>query len=246
MVHRSADPEHVAYQTVRSAFEYSGQKCSACSRLYVPQTMWPAVRDLMVKELSKLKIGQPDEWDTFASAVIDRSSYSKITSYIDHASKDPSCKIIYGGTYSDAEGFFVQPTIIETTDPRSRTMEEEIFGPVLTVYVYNDAEYEKTMQLVSSTSPYALTGSIFARDRWAIERAHEELHDASGNFYINDKSTGAVVGQQPFGGSRASGTNDKAGFVMNLMRWVSPRTIKENFRPITAVTYPSMLPDKQQ
>ncbi|KAF0852861.1 mitochondrial 1-pyrroline-5-carboxylate dehydrogenase [Andalucia godoyi] len=242
--HPSADPVHVALQTVRSAFEYSGQKCSACSRLYVPRSIWPAVKQRMLSELAKFKVGQPDDFTSYASAVIDAKSFAKIKSYVEHVRSDKSCTFLHSGKMDDSVGYFVEPQFVETTNPLARTMCEEIFGPFLTAYVYEDSEYEKTMKLAAESSIYSLTGSFFSRDRQSIHHAHDVLLEACGNFYVNDKSTGAVVGQQPFGGARGSGTNDKAGFVFNLIRWTSPRTIKENFRPISAVEYPSIDPVK--
>jgi 1-pyrroline-5-carboxylate dehydrogenase len=241
MVHPSADVDQVVYQTIRGAFEYSGQKCSATSRMYVPESLWPEVEKKMKAAVAGLKVGQSDDFTVFTSAVIDKNSFDKIRGYIEYARADTAnCRIIAGGTYSDEKGYFVQPTIIHSLNPKSKTMTEEIFGPVLTVYVYPDEEYEHTLALVNDTGPYSLTGSIFSRDRYAIDLAHKILRDASGNFYVNDKSTGAVVGQQPFGGARASGTNDKAGFGQNLLRWTSARTVKETFVPIPGVGYPHM------
>lgn len=240
-VHPSATVDQTVFHTVRSAFEYSGQKCSACSRAYVPESMWPEFEKKLRSVLATVKVGQSDDFSVFMSAVIDRSSFDKIRGFIEHVRADSAnCSIVAGGGCSNEKGYFVEPTVVRSLNPKSRTMVEEIFGPVLTVYVYPDAEYEETLRLAADTSPYALTGSIFATDRYAVETAHALLRDAAGNFYVNDKSTGAVVGQQPFGGSRGSGTNDKAGFGQNLQRWVSTRTIKESFLPVGGIGYPSM------
>eukprot|EP01113_Clastostelium_recurvatum_P046341 TRINITY_DN810_c0_g1_i2.p1 TRINITY_DN810_c0_g1~~TRINITY_DN810_c0_g1_i2.p1 ORF type:complete len:585 (+),score=185.22 TRINITY_DN810_c0_g1_i2:103-1755(+) len=244
-VHPSADPEQVAFQTIRAAFEYQGQKCSACSRMYVPSSLWPTIRDIMLGAIKEMKRGQSDDFSVFFTAVIDQASFKNIKGYLDHAkSHADQAEIIVGGGCDDSVGWNVEPTIIVAKDPKFRTMEEEIFGPVLTVYVYEDAKYEETLHLCDETSPYSLTGSIFSRDRYAIQTAHRILRNASGNFYINDKCTGAVVGQQPFGGARMSGTNDKAGSLLNLLRWVSARTIKENFVPLTTWKYPYMDDEK--
>lgn len=240
LIHNSADLESAVFNTVRSAFEYQGQKCSACSRLYVPKSIWPQFRSLLLETIKTLKVGQPDDFKSFMTGVIDRSAYRDHVDYIEKARASPDCEIIAGGTYSDEVGYFVQPTVILTTNPKYSTMEKEIFGPVLTVYVYNDNEWSETLKLVDSTSPYALTGSIFARDRLALVEAEEALKHSAGNLYLNDKSTGAIVGEQPFGGARASGTNDKAGSHLNLLRWISAQTIKENSVPLTGVGYPHM------
>lgn len=246
LVHPSADVQHVVNNTVRAAFEYQGQKCSACSRMYVPRSLWngpAAMKDKMVETVRKLKMGQPDDFSTFMTAVIDKAAFGDHSRYIANAKRSSDCKIIVGGNVSDEVGYFVEPTIIETTDPHYTTMEEEIFGPVLTVFVYDDSKatfWSDTLALVDSTSPYALTGAIFVRDRNALLQASNALRDACGNFYINDKCTGAVVGEQPFGGARASGTNDKAGSHLNLLRWISPRTIKENTAPLATWDYPHM------
>jgi 1-pyrroline-5-carboxylate dehydrogenase len=237
MVHHSAKAAQVATALSRGAFEYQGQKCSAASRAYIPDNLWPEVKALLVKDLKSFKMGGPEDFRNFINAVIDEVAFEKITAYIDHAKKDPTCEVIAGGKYDKSVGYFIEPTVILTTDPQYRSMQEEIFGPVLTIYVYPADQYEETLDLVDSTSPYALTGAIFAQDRWAIETGFHKLANAAGNFYINDKPTGAVVGQQPFGGARASGTNDKSGSYLNLLRWVSPRTIKENFIPPTDYRY---------
>jgi 1-pyrroline-5-carboxylate dehydrogenase len=239
-VHESADVDVLATALVRGAFEYQGQKCSAASRAYVPDTLWPRVKERMLDEIATIRVGDVCDFRNFMNAVIDRDAFSSITGYIEFAVNDPNLKILCGGTFDDSEGYFIQPTVVETRDPRSKLMSEEIFGPVLTVYVYPAAKFHETMELCDTTSPYALTGAIFAQDRFAIVEATRVLRNAAGNFYINDKPTGAVVGQQPFGGSRASGTNDKAGTWINLERWVSPRTIKETYVPPTDYRYPFM------
>ena len=240
MVHKSADPLYVATALSRGAFEYQGQKCSAASRAYIPEGMWPAVKERLVDDISSFKMGGPEDFGNFINAVIDERAFNKITGYIDRAKEHPDTEIIAGGDYDSSKGWFIKPTVILSNDPLYESMQEEIFGPVLTIYLYDDDKYEETLKLVDSTSPYALTGAIFANDRFAIELALEKLVNAAGNFYINDKPTGAVVGQQPFGGARASGTNDKSGSYLNLLRWVSPRTIKENFDPPTDYRYPSL------
>jgi len=237
MAHKSADPKELATALVRGAFEYQGQKCSAASRAYVPKSLWNRVQKYMLADLKSMTMGSPEDFRNFINAVIDKKSYDKITKYIKQAKKDKKVEIIAGGEFNKSKGYFIEPTIIVAQDPKYRTMCEEIFGPVLTVHVYADKDYEKTLDLVDSTSPYALTGAVFAKERTAINIANEKLKNASGNYYINDKPTGAVVGQQPFGGARASGTNDKAGSILNLFRWVSPRTIKENFDPPTDYRY---------
>jgi 1-pyrroline-5-carboxylate dehydrogenase len=239
-VHASASPIEVATALVRGAFEYQGQKCSAASRAYIPASMWDDVKTLLIKQIGELKMGTPDDFRNFVNAVIDRSAYTDITGYIDYAKESKDCEIITGGKYDDSKGLFIDPTVVVTTDPHFKLMEEEIFGPVLTIFVYQDDDYEKTLHLCDQTSPYALTGAIFARDRQAVALAGKILRNAAGNFYINDKPTGAVVGQQPFGGSRASGTNDKAGSLLNMIRWTSPRTIKEALVPPTDYRYPFM------
>lgn len=238
MVHASADAAEVATALSRGAFEFQGQKCSAASRAYIPQSLWPEVKRILVDQVSSFKMGSPDDTSNFINAVIDLKAFDKIASYIDHIKEANDAEIIVGGNYDKSVGYFIEPTVAVTTNPKFRTMCEEIFGPVLTIYVYADADYEATMQLLDETSEYALTGSIIARDRYAINTAVKALENAAGNFYINDKPTGAVVGQQPFGGARGSGTNDKAGASMNLLRWVSARTIKETFVPPTDYRYP--------
>lgn len=238
--HASADPDELAVGLIRGAFEYQGQKCSAASRAYIPKSLWPAVKVRLEDMVASIKIGNPEDFTNFMGAVIDAAAFKKITGAIEEARRSPEVEIIAGGGHDDTTGWFIEPTILLTTNPKYRTMEEELFGPVLTITVYPDREYEQTLKLCDETSPYALTGAIFARDRKAITRAMDTLENAAGNFYINDKPTGAVVGQQPFGGARASGTNDKAGSMLNLQRWVSPRSIKENFVPPKEFRYPFM------
>jgi 1-pyrroline-5-carboxylate dehydrogenase len=238
MVHKSADSKTVATALVRGAFEYQGQKCSAASRAYIPSNLWEDVKKYLVEDLASIKMGVTEDFTNFVNAVIDEKAFTTISSYIEKAKANPLNTIIAGGNYDKSKGYFIEPTIIETKDPISVTMCEEIFGPVLTIYVYHEENFEDTLRLVDQTSPYALTGSIISNDRYAIELATKKLSNAAGNFYINDKPTGAVVGQQPFGGARASGTNDKAGAKMNLMRWVSARTIKETFVSPTDYRYP--------
>ncbi len=240
MVHQSADPKTVSTALLRGAFEFQGQKCSAASRAYIPKSLWARVEKYLKADIESIDTGSPEDFRNFFTAVIDEKSYDKITKYIKNAKKAKSVKVIAGGEFSKKEGYFIQPTVLLTKDPNYVTMEEEIFGPVLTIYVYDDKKYEQTLDLLDSTSPYALTGAIFAQDKDAVALAYKKLEHAAGNFYINDKPTGAVVGQQPFGGARKSGTNDKAGSVWNLLRWVSPRTIKENFNPPTDYRYPFM------
>lgn len=238
MAHASADAKALATALARGAFEYQGQKCSAASRAYVPASLWLQVQEYLVADLKSMKIGGTEDFSNFINAVIDERSFDKIMSYIERAKADADVTVIAGGNGDKSTGYFVEPTVLVTKNPKSLTMCEEIFGPVLTIFVYEDAQYEKTLELVNSTSPYALTGAIFAQDRYALELATRKLVDAAGNFYINDKPTGAVVGQQPFGGGRASGTNDKAGSKLNLLRWVNARTIKETFVPPVDYRYP--------
>jgi len=238
MVHKSADPKQVATALTRGAFEYQGQKCSAASRAYIPASLWDDIFKYLKADIESIKMGTVEDFSNFFNAVIDESAFDNISWYIDEAKKDSEAEILIGGNYDKSEGYFIEPTVIKVTDPHYRTMEEEIFGPVLSVYIYDDDKYLETLRLLDSTSPYGLTGSIFARDRNAIQLAVKELRHAAGNFYINDKPTGAVVGQQPFGGARGSGTNDKAGSPLNLYRWVSARTIKENFLTPTDYRYP--------
>ncbi|SFB94167.1 1-pyrroline-5-carboxylate dehydrogenase [Flexibacter flexilis DSM 6793] len=238
LAHHSADAKALATALVRGAFEYQGQKCSAASRAYVPDNLWPEVKEYMLADLATIKMGGVEDFSNFVNAVINEKSFDKIVSYIENARQNPQVEVVAGGKYDKSKGYFVEPTVLLSKDPRSTTMCEEIFGPVLTIHVYPQNEFEQALTLVDTTSPYALTGSIFSQDRYAVEQATTALRHSSGNFYINDKPTGAVVGQQPFGGSRASGTNDKAGSVLNLLRWVSPRAIKETFNPPTDYRYP--------
>jgi 1-pyrroline-5-carboxylate dehydrogenase len=236
--HASADVDALVAAIVRGGFEFQGQKCSAPSRVYVPDNLWPQVKEKLLDEIATIKVGDPSDFTNYVNAVIDAGAFKTISEYIDFAKNDSSHEILCGGTYDDSAGYFIQPTVVQSSDPRSKLMSEEIFGPVVTVYVYPAKEYSKSLDLCNTTSPYALTGGIFAQDRFAIQEAVKTLRNASGNFYINDKPTGAVVGQQPFGGSRASGTNDKAGSLLNLARWVSPRAIKETFLPPKDYRYP--------
>ncbi|MBW1617378.1 MULTISPECIES: L-glutamate gamma-semialdehyde dehydrogenase [Empedobacter] len=238
MVHKSACPTEVAVGLVRGAFEYQGQKCSAASRAYIPSNLWNEVEKQMKEMLATVRLGSPEDFSNFMTAVIDKNSFEKSKAYIDRAQASSEAEVVIGGTYDDSVGYFVQPTVIKATNPKYESMVEEIFGPVLSVYVYDENEFEATLKLVDETSAYALTGSIFAKDRAAVELAAKALKNACGNFYINDKPTGAVVGQQPFGGARASGTNDKAGSAMNLLRWTSVQTIKETFVPAKDYKYP--------
>ena len=238
VAHSSADVPSLVTAIVRGGFEYQGQKCSAASRVYVPKSLWPRVRDELVATIGTIKMGDVRDFSNFMGAVIDRPAFDRIKGYLDVAKSTGN--VLAGGTADDREGFFVSPTLVEVSDPKHRLMQEEIFGPVVTTYVYDDAKYNEILDTIDQTSPYALTGAVFARDRSAVLEAHNRLRQAAGNFYINDKPTGAVVGQQPFGGARASGTNDKAGALWNLIRWASPRTIKETFVPPTNYRYPFM------
>jgi 1-pyrroline-5-carboxylate dehydrogenase len=238
MVHKSANPKEVSTALSRGAFEYQGQKCSAASRAYIPSNIWDDVKKYLVEDLASFKMGGTEDFGNFVNAVIDEKAFTSITSYIEKARTNPMNEIIAGGKYDKSKGYFVEPTVIVTKDPSSLTMCEEIFGPVLTIYIYHSENFEQTLELVDQTSPYALTGSIISKDRYAVELATKKLSNAAGNFYINDKPTGAVVGQQPFGGARGSGTNDKAGAKVNLLRWASMRTIKETFVPPTDYRYP--------
>ena len=238
VAHSSADPKALAVGLLRGAFEFQGQKCSAASRAYIPKSLWESTWEYFSKDLSELKMGGVEDFSNFITAVIDEKAFDKIASYIELAKNSDTAEVIAGGVCDKSKGYFIQPTVILTEDPKFTTMTEEIFGPVLTIYLYEDDQFEETLHLVDTTSPYALTGAIFSQDRYAIELATKKLTNAAGNFYINDKPTGAVVGQQPFGGGRASGTNDKAGSSLNLLRWVSPRTIKENFVSPTDYKYP--------
>ena len=238
LVHGSADVEASSTAILRGAFEYQGQKCSAASRVYIAASVWPAIKELLQRDLASLKMGPTEDFGNFVNAVIDEKSFDKLTGFIDRAKNDKDLEIISGGNYDKSKGYFIEPTVLLSKDPKYVTMCEELFGPVLTVYVYEDKDFEKTLEIVNSTSIYALTGAVLAQDRYALATATHALRNAAGNFYINDKCTGAVVGQQPFGGARGSGTNDKAGSMINLLRWVSPRTIKETFDPPKDYRYP--------
>lgn len=237
IAHKSAHPKQVATALSRGAFEYQGQKCSAASRAYIPSNLWEDVKKYLLEDLESMKMGGVEDFSNFINAVIDEKSFDKITGYINRAKEAPDVEIIAGGNYDKSIGYFIEPTVLVVQDPMYPTMKEEIFGPVLTVYVYHENHFDTALELVDQTSPYALTGAVFSQDRYAIELASQKLKNAAGNFYINDKPTGAVVGQQPFGGARASGTNDKAGSMINLLRWVSPRTIKETFVSPTDYRY---------
>jgi 1-pyrroline-5-carboxylate dehydrogenase len=238
--HPSADIDAMVAATIRGAFEYQGQKCSAASRMYIPKSIWGKFKEKFVAEVKQIKMGDPEDFTNFMSAVIDKGAFKNITGYIDYARNSSEAEFLTGGNYDDSKGWFIEPTTIVTTNPMFKTMQEEIFGPVLTVYVYDDNKLDETLELCDKGSMYALTGAIFAQDRQAIVKLSNALRNTAGNFYINDKPTGAVVGQQPFGGGRASGTNDKAGSAMNLMRWMTARTIKETFVPPTDWRYPFM------
>ena len=238
MAHPSANVKQVATGIARGAFEFQGQKCSAASRAYIPQSLWPAVKQQLITDVKSMKMGSPEDFGNFITAVIHEGSFNKLVSYIEQAKKDTDAEIIVGGNYDKSVGYFIEPTIIVTTNPKYTTMETELFGPIVTIYVYEDADWENTLELVDQTSEYALTGAVFSKDRFAIEQATIALQNAAGNFYVNDKPTGAVVGMQPFGGARASGTNDKAGSALNLLRWASPRTIKETFVTPENYRYP--------
>jgi 1-pyrroline-5-carboxylate dehydrogenase len=240
MIHPSAIPDQVVTAIVRGAFEFQGQKCSALSRVYMPSNLWPEIKEKLVKELSTVKVGDVEDFTNFVNAVIDEASFNKLKGAIDQAKKDSDASILSGGNCDNSKGYFIEPTVIVTTNPHYITMEEELFGPVVTIYVYDENKFEETLDILDKTSIYALTGCVFSTDRYAIDLATKKLVNAAGNFYINDKPTGAVVGQQPFGGARGSGTNDKAGSVQNLYRWVSPRVIKENFQTPVAYQYPFM------
>lgn len=238
MVHDSARPSQVGTAIVRGGFEFQGQKCSAASRVYISKSFWPTIKEEIKCDLELMKMGAPDDFGNFFNAVIDEKAFNNIAGYIDRAKASGDCEIIFGGNYDKSVGYFIEPTVILTTNPHYETMEEEIFGPVVTIYLYEDGTYEQTLDLVNNTSIYGLTGAVFSQNREAIDLALRKLKHAAGNFYINDKPTGAVVGQQPFGGGRSSGTNDKAGSSINLLRWVSPRTVKENFLPDNSFKYP--------
>jgi 1-pyrroline-5-carboxylate dehydrogenase len=238
--HASADFDGLATALVRGAFEYQGQKCSAASRAYVPESIWKQVQQRLLAQVAQIRMGDPEDFTNFMSAVIDKAAFDSIKSYIEFAKKSSEAAIIAGGGCDDSVGYFIQPTVVVTTNPKFKLLQEEIFGPVLTIFIYKDAELDKALELCDTGSPYALTGAVFATDRDVIIKIQDRLRDAAGNFYINDKPTGAVVGQQPFGGARASGTNDKAGSLWNLIRWTSPRAIKETFVPPTRFAYPFM------
>ena len=240
IAHKSSDPLAVSTAILRGGFEFQGQKCSAPSRIYLPNNLWEEIKENLIKDISSLKMGNPEDFRNFVNAVIDEKAFDNISSYIDFANNDNEHELIIGGNYDKSKGYFIEPTIFLSTNPKSKLMCEEIFGPVVTIYIYDNNKYEETLNLVNNTSPYALTGAVFAKDKNAIELAKTKLEHSAGNFYINDKPTGAVVGQQPFGGGRASGTNDKAGSYLNLIRWVSPRTIKELFESPTNYRYPFM------
>ncbi len=240
VAHPSADVAALAVAMVRGAYEYQGQKCSAASRCYVPKSLWPELRERLEAMIGDIRMGDPADFTNFMAAVIDQKAYTKITGYIDTAKADPSVEVVAGGGFSDEVGYYIEPTLLRVDDPTAVVMCEEIFGPVLSVYVYPDESWSETLSLVDTTSPYALTGAVFSQDRAAVREAHRVLRYAAGNFYINDKPTGAVVGQQPFGGARASGTDDKAGSPLNLLRWVAPQTIKETFAPPHDYRYPHM------
>lgn len=242
IAHPSADPIAVSVALARGAFEYQGQKCSAASRAYIPASLWPTVKEKLVADVKSFKMGTVERFDNFINAVIDEVSFDKLAKYIDQAKADGQ-EIIVGGNYDKSKGYFIEPTVIVTKDPKYTTMCEELFGPVLTLYIYEDDKWEETLELVDSTSPYALTGAVFSQDRYALEVANRKLKHAAGNYYINDKPTGAVVGQQPFGGARGSGTNDKAGSIINLYRWVSARTMKETLSPPHDYRYPFLAED---
>ena len=238
VAHPSANVKQVVTGIVRGAFEFQGQKCSAASRAYIPQSLWPAVQEQLISDLKSMKMGSPEDFGNFITAVIHEGSFDKLVSYIERAKTDSEVQIVAGGGYDKSVGYFIEPTVLVTTNPKYVTMETELFGPVVTIYVYEDAQWVETLQLVDQTSEYALTGAVFSQDRYAIAQATEALKNCAGNFYINDKPTGAVVGMQPFGGARASGTNDKAGSALNLLRWASPRTIKETFVTPEDYRYP--------
>ncbi|MFH4964933.1 L-glutamate gamma-semialdehyde dehydrogenase [Gaetbulibacter sp. M235] len=236
--HPTSNAQEVATAISRGAFEYQGQKCSAASRAYLPKSLWEDIKAAVIKDIKSFKMGSPEDPSNFINAVIDKKAFTKLSGYLDQAKKDKDADIIVGGGYDDSKGYFIEPTVIVTTNPHYTTMCTELFGPIITIFIYEDSEWESILDVLDNTSEYALTGAIFSGDRYAIETATKKLENAAGNFYINDKPTGAVVGQQPFGGARASGTNDKAGSVWNLLRWVSNRTIKETFVPPTDYRYP--------
>jgi 1-pyrroline-5-carboxylate dehydrogenase len=243
VAHPSADAAAVATAIVRGSFEYQGQKCSAASRVFAPSNLWPQIKEQLVEEIRSIKMGDIADFENFMGAVIDANSFKTQKEAIEEAKASAKANVLAGGGYDDSEGYFVEPTVIETEDPGFRTMKDELFGPVVTTFVYPEKKYDETLELIDKGAPYGLTGAVFARERDAVELAEEKLKYAAGNFYVNDKPTGAIVGQQPFGGARASGTNDKAGSMWNLIRWVSPRSIKETFVPPTDYRYPFMAPD---
>jgi len=240
VAHPSADPQAFATAIVRGGYEFQGQKCSAASRIYVPESLWPEVRERTVGMMEKIRMGDPTDFRNFMGAVIDRKAFDKISGYIEHAKEADNVEIVAGGGFDDSKGYFIEPTLVQAKDSAYRLMCEEVFGPVVSLYVYKDSEWAETLKIIDRTTPYALTGAVFANDRAALVEADRALRFAAGNYYINDKPTGAVVGQQPFGGARASGTNDKAGSILNMMRWISPRAIKETFAPARAFEYPFM------
>lgn len=240
IAHPTSNPKQVATAISRGAFEYQGQKCSAASRVYLPKSLWPEIKDYVIEDVKSIKMGSPEDLSNFIAAVIHEKSFDKLSSYIEKVKKDDDAEIVVGGNCDKSKGYFVEPTVVLAKDPHYTTMEEELFGPVVTIYVYEDEKWEETLHILDNTSDYALTGAVFSGDRYEAAKATDILQNAAGNFYINDKPTGAVVGQQPFGGARGSGTNDKAGSKLNLMRWISPRLIKETFVPATDYTYPHM------
>ena len=240
LAHASAEPQALATALTRGAFEYQGQKCSAASRAYVPDSLWPGLKGILLDQISRIKVGQVTDFTVFMGALIDRAAFERVKGYIDLARTSPDHELVSGGGGDGEQGYFIRPTLVRALEPKTRLMSEEIFGPVLTVFVYPEKRFQETLELCESTSPYGLTGAVFATDRAAVSLAAEKLRYAAGNFYINDKPTGAVVGQQPFGGARASGTNDKAGSILNLLRWASPRSIKETFNPPLDFAYPFM------
>ncbi|MDR6301279.1 L-glutamate gamma-semialdehyde dehydrogenase [Mesonia maritima] len=240
IAHPTSIPKQVSTAISRGAFEYQGQKCSAASRVYLPKSLWPTIREQIEEDIASFKMGSPEDMSNFINAVIHERSFDKLAKYIDQAKKDKKAEVIIGGNYDKSKGYFVEPTVILTTDPHYTTMETELFGPVVTIYVYDDNKWEETLEILDNTSPFALTGAVFSQDRYAAAQATDRLQNSAGNFYINDKPTGAVVGRQPFGGARSSGTNDKAGSKLNLQRWVSQRLIKETFVPATDYRYPFM------
>jgi 1-pyrroline-5-carboxylate dehydrogenase len=240
LAHASADPQALATAIVRGGYEYQGQKCSAASRIYVPESLWPEVKGLTLGMMEKIRMGDPADFRNFMGAVIDRKAFDKISGYIKHAQEAENVEIIAGGGFDDSKGYFIEPTLVQAKDSAYRLMCEEVFGPVVALHVYRDSEWAETLKVVDRTTPYALTGAVFANDRRAVREAMMALRNAAGNFYVNDKPTGAVVGQQPFGGARGSGTNDKAGSKLNLVRWISARAIKETFSPPTDYRYPFM------